>query len=163
LLHRRENASHAVIIAIVGIAGVLAFSVNSRANEIGIRMSLGADSSRVQRMILREGGVLPASDSRSAWTVHSSPRAIIRGLLFGVEPNDSGTLTVVALMMAAVGIAACWMPALRASTRLSRCGRIEQIGQSNAAHWPCNVRQNANARICHQSLLTPTRIALICR
>jgi ABC-type lipoprotein release transport system permease subunit len=40
---------------------------------------------------------------------------IIRGLPFGVEPNDSGTFTVVALMMAAVGIAACWMPALSAA------------------------------------------------
>ena len=48
----------AVIIAAVGIAGVLAFSVSARTNEIGIRMSLGADRGRVQRMILREGGVL---------------------------------------------------------------------------------------------------------
>ncbi len=50
----------AVIIAAVGIAGVLAFSVSARTNEIGIRMSLGADRGRVQRMILREGGVLLA-------------------------------------------------------------------------------------------------------
>ena len=48
----------AVIIAAVGIAGVLAFSVSARTNEIGIRMSLGADSARVQRMVLMEGGVL---------------------------------------------------------------------------------------------------------
>src|SRR5207302_9635426 len=48
----------AVLIAAVGIAGVLAFSVSARANEIGIRMSLGADRGRVQRMILWEGGVL---------------------------------------------------------------------------------------------------------
>ena len=50
----------AVIIAAVGIAGVLAFSVSARRNEIGIRMSLGAGPGRVQRMILREGGVLLA-------------------------------------------------------------------------------------------------------
>jgi predicted permease len=50
----------AVIIAAVGIAGVLAFSVSARTNEIGIRMSLGADGGRVQAMILREGGVLLA-------------------------------------------------------------------------------------------------------
>ena len=48
----------AVIIAAVGIAGVLAFSVSARTNEIGIRMSLGADSARVQRMVLAEGGIL---------------------------------------------------------------------------------------------------------
>src|SRR3970282_1034365 len=46
----------AVLIAAVGIAGVLAFSVSARTNEIGIRMSLGADSGRVQRMVLMEGG-----------------------------------------------------------------------------------------------------------
>src|ERR1043165_9884574 len=50
----------AVIIAAVGIAGVLAFSVSARTNEIGIRMSLGADRGRVQRMILREGRSLLA-------------------------------------------------------------------------------------------------------
>src|ERR1019366_4559502 len=50
----------AVIIASVGIAGVLAFSVSARTNEIGIRMSLGAGTGDVQRMVLREGGVLLA-------------------------------------------------------------------------------------------------------
>src|SRR5262249_46661490 len=50
----------AVVIAAVGIAGVLAFSVSARTNEIGIRMSLGADRGRVERMILWEGGVLLA-------------------------------------------------------------------------------------------------------
>src|SRR5262249_1772487 len=50
----------AVIIAAVGIGGVLAFAVSARTNEIGIRMSLGADSGRVQRMRLREGGALVA-------------------------------------------------------------------------------------------------------
>ena len=49
-----------MLIAAVGIAGVLAFSVSARTNEIGIRMSLGADRGRVQRMILHEGGVLVA-------------------------------------------------------------------------------------------------------
>src|SRR5207237_957050 len=51
----------AMIIAMVGIAGVLAFSVTSRTNEIGIRMSLGADAGRVHRMILGEGGTLLAT------------------------------------------------------------------------------------------------------
>jgi putative ABC transport system permease protein len=46
----------ALIVAAVGIAAVLAFSVSARTNEIGIRMSLGADAGNVQRMVLREGG-----------------------------------------------------------------------------------------------------------
>ena len=55
----------AVIIAAIGIAGVLAFSVSARTNEIGIRMSLGADSGMVQRMVLGEGGVLLATRARA--------------------------------------------------------------------------------------------------
>jgi predicted permease len=105
----------AVIIAMVGIAGVLAFSVNSRTNEIGIRMSLGADSGRVQRMILREGGVLVAIGLALGMAGAFLATRIMRGLLFGVEPNDLGNFTVVALMIAAVGIVACWIPALRAA------------------------------------------------
>jgi putative ABC transport system permease protein len=105
----------AVIIAAVGIAGVLAFSVSARTNEIGIRMSLGAGRGQVQRMILQEGGVLVAIGLvlgvGGAWLAGG----IIRGLLFGVPPHDPVTLTGVALLMAAIGIAACWIPALRAA------------------------------------------------
>ena len=105
----------AVIIAAVGIAGVLAFSVSARTNEIGIRMSLGADRGRVQRMILKEGGVLLAIGLvlgvAGAWFAGS----VIRGLLFGVAPHDPGTFIGVAVLMAAIGVVACWIPARRAS------------------------------------------------
>jgi ABC-type antimicrobial peptide transport system permease subunit len=105
----------AVIIATVGIAGVLAFSVSSRTNEIGIRMSLGADPGRVQRMILGEGGVLLASGLALGVGGAFFAARIIRGLLFGVPPHDPITLIGVAVTMAAIGIGACWVPALRAS------------------------------------------------
>ena len=105
----------AVIIAAVGIAGVLAFSVSARTNEIGIRMSLGADRGRVQRMILKEGGVLLAVGLALGVTGAFFAASLIRGLLFGVAPHDPVTLTGVAVMMAAIGIAACWIPALRAA------------------------------------------------
>jgi len=105
----------AVIIAAVGIAGVLAFSVSARTNEIGIRMSLGADRGRVQRMILREGSVLLAIGLALGVVGAFFAARIIRGLLFGVAPSDPVTLIGVAAMMAAIGIAACWIPALRAA------------------------------------------------
>jgi predicted permease len=105
----------AVIIAAVGIAGVLAFSVSARTNEIGIRMSLGADGGRVQRMILREGGVLLAIGLVVGVAGASVAARVIRGLLFGVAPHDPTTFIAVAVMMAAIGIAACWIPALRAA------------------------------------------------
>ena len=105
----------AVIIAAVGIAGVLAFSVSARTNEIGIRMSLGADSGRVQRMVLLEGGVLLLIGLGLGVGGAIAGMRLIRGLLFGVTPYDPTTLVGVALVMAAVGIAACWLPALRAA------------------------------------------------
>jgi putative ABC transport system permease protein len=105
----------AVIIAAVGIGGVLAFSVSARTNEIGIRMSLGADRGRVQRMILKEGGVLLAIGLVLGVTGAFFAAGVIRGLLFGVAPHDPTTFIGVAVMMAAIGIGACWIPALRAS------------------------------------------------
>jgi predicted permease len=105
----------AVLIAAVGIAGVLAFSVSARTNEIGIRMSLGADSGRVQRMILGEGGVLLVFGLAAGVVGAFFATRFIRGLLFGVAPNDPTTFIGVAVMMAAIGVVACWIPALRAA------------------------------------------------
>jgi predicted permease len=105
----------AVIIAAVGIAGVLAFSVNSRTNEIGIRMSLGADSSRVQRMVLAEGGILLGVGLLVGVLGAILATRLIQGLLFGVSPGDPVTLVGVALMMIAIGLAASWVPARRAA------------------------------------------------
>jgi predicted permease len=105
----------AVIIAAVGIAGVLAFSVSARTNEIGIRMSLGAASGRVQRMILSEGAVLLAVGLGLGVATSLIATRAIRGLLFGVNPADPATLVAVVALMAAVGLAACWFPALRAA------------------------------------------------
>jgi putative ABC transport system permease protein len=105
----------ALIIAAVGIAGVLAFSVSARTNEIGIRMSLGADGGRVQRMILREGGVLLALGLVLGVAGAFLGARVIQGLLFGIAPHDPATFIGVAVLMAAIGIGACWIPALRAA------------------------------------------------
>ena len=105
----------AVIIAAVGIAGVLAFSVSARTNEIGIRMSLGADAARVHWMVLSEGSLLLVTGLVLGVLGAVLTTRLIRGLLFGVSPNDPITLIGVALMMAGVGIAACWLPARRAA------------------------------------------------
>lgn len=105
----------AVVIAAVGIAGVLAFSVSARTNEIGIRMSLGADSGRVQRMIIGEGGVLLGLGLVLGIVGALFATRVIQGLLFGVAPHDPVTLGLVAVIMMAVGIGACWLPALRAA------------------------------------------------
>ncbi|MDB4915963.1 MAG: hypothetical protein JWM95_3607 [Gemmatimonadetes bacterium] len=105
----------AVVIAAVGIGGVLAFSVSTRTNEIGIRMSLGAASGQVQRMIMREGGVLVALGLVIGIALSFFGGGIIDGLLFGVAPRDPVTLVSVAVTMAVIGIGACWIPAARAA------------------------------------------------
>lgn len=104
-----------VCIAAVGIAGVLGYSVSARTQEIGIRMSLGADGSRVQRMVLREGGVLLAAGLALGLIGAYFATGVIRGLLFGVPPHDPATFIGVAVMTAVIGLAACWIPARRAA------------------------------------------------
>ena len=104
-----------MVIAAVGIAGVLAFSVSSRTNEIGIRMTLGADAGKVQRMILGEGGLLLVLGLVLGVAGSLVLSRLIQGLLFGVAPHDPVTLGFVAVLMAVIGIAACWIPAARAA------------------------------------------------
>ena len=105
----------AMIVAAIGIAAVLAFSVSARTNEIGIRMSLGADSGKVQRMVLSEGGVLVMIGLVIGVVGALSLSRLMQGLLFGVGAHDPITLAIVAFVMAIVGIGACWLPALRAA------------------------------------------------
>lgn len=105
----------ALIVAAIGIAAVLAFSVSARTNEIGIRMSLGADARRVQRMVISEGGVLVVIGLTVGVVGALLLARLMRGLLFGVAPHDPTTLVGVAVVMGTVGIAACWIPAIRAS------------------------------------------------
>jgi putative ABC transport system permease protein len=105
----------ALVIAMVGIAGVLAFSVSARTAEIGIRMSLGADATRVRRMVLGEGGELLIGGLAIGVCGALLAARLLRGLLFGVTAHDPATLGGVALILAAVGLAACWLPAARAA------------------------------------------------
>ena len=105
----------ALIIAAVGIGGVLAFSVRARSNEIGIRMSLGADRRRVQRMVLKEGGALLAAGLALGTGGAVLAARVIQGLLFGVAPYDPATYLAVVAVMSAIGLGACWIPAARAA------------------------------------------------
>jgi putative ABC transport system permease protein len=105
----------ALIVAAIGIAAVLAFSVSARTNEIGIRMSLGADAGKVQRMVLSEGGVLVGAGLVLGVAGSLVLAKLVQGLLFGVAARDPVTLAAVGLVMALVGLVACWVPAARAA------------------------------------------------
>jgi putative ABC transport system permease protein len=105
----------ALAIAAVGIAGVLAFSVSARTAEIAIRMSLGATARRVYRMVLGEGGALLGAGLLAGLAGALAAARLLGGLLFGVAPHDPVTFGAVALLLASVGVAACWIPAARAA------------------------------------------------
>jgi predicted permease len=105
----------ALVIAAIGIAAVLAFSVSARTTEIGIRMSLGATSGVVQRMVLGEGGVLLGAGLLLGVAGAFVTTRFIQGLLFDVAPDDPFTVAGVSALMAMVGLAACWIPARRAA------------------------------------------------
>ena len=105
----------ALVIASIGIAAVLAFNVSARTNEIGIRMALGAAPFAVTTMILREGFLLVALGLLAGVTGSLALGRTIEGLLFGVASRDPMTLVAVAVMMSAIGLVACWLPAARAS------------------------------------------------
>jgi putative ABC transport system permease protein len=106
----------ALLIAAVGLAGVLGFSVSQRTNEIGVRMSLGARAGQVRTMIVLEGASLLAIGLVLGAVGSLLAARVLDGLLFGVTSRDLPTLLSVSLIMALVGVVAAWVPAARASS-----------------------------------------------
>jgi putative ABC transport system permease protein len=106
----------ALAIAMVGVAGVLAFSVSQRTNELGIRMALGAEPGGILRMILGEGAMMAAIGLVIGGLAAAPLSRMLSGLLFGVEPIDLPTIAVAASLLLLVAMAAAWVPARRAMT-----------------------------------------------
>jgi putative ABC transport system permease protein len=105
----------ALAIATVGVAGVLAFSVSQRTNELGIRVALGAARGTILRMILGEG-VAMALIGLAVGGVAAVPLSqLMSGLLFGIEPADPPTIALAALLLVAVAVGAAFVPARRAT------------------------------------------------
>jgi putative ABC transport system permease protein len=107
----------AVLLAAVGLYGVMAQSVLQRSREIGVRMALGAQSSDVLRMVLRQGAVLIAAGLAAGALAALGLTSLMKSLLFGVKPTDPLTFAAVAALLLIVSLAATYLPALRA-TRL---------------------------------------------
>jgi predicted permease len=108
-------AGIALLLACVGIAGVTSYSVAQRTNEIGLRMALGATAKNVLKMIV-ERNLLPVAAGLAIGIASSLALApLLESLLFGVRPQDPLTLVAVAITVAATGVAACFLPAMRAT------------------------------------------------
>jgi putative ABC transport system permease protein len=108
-------AGIALLLAAIGTYGVLSYMVAQRRREIGIRMALGADRGRVLANVLKQGLVLTAVGLAGGLAGALALNRLIASLLFGVRPTDPTTLALVVMTILAVAIAACWLPAWRAS------------------------------------------------
>jgi predicted permease len=105
----------ALALAAVGVYGVLAFCVVQRTHEIGVRMALGAESSDVRNLVIRQGLVLILAGVGVGLACAWASTRLIESLLFGVRPNDAVTFAAVSFVLIAVGVVACYIPARRAS------------------------------------------------
>jgi putative ABC transport system permease protein len=108
-------AALALILACVGIYGVIAYSVTQRTQEFGIRMALGANRRDVFRLVLGEGTRLTLLGIGLGIVAGLIVTRLMATLLYGVSATDPLTFTAVTLLLAFVGLAACYIPARRAT------------------------------------------------
>jgi putative ABC transport system permease protein len=108
-------AAVAVGIAAIGIYGVLAYSVNQRTREIGVRLALGGRAEQVVGLIVREGMFVSAAGIAAGIIGALILGQAVATLVYGVAPRDLRTLAGVAARLLAVAFAACWLPAQRAA------------------------------------------------
>jgi len=108
-------ASVALLLGVVGLYGVIAYSVGQRTREIGVRMALGAQRSSVYQLIMREAAWLAGVGIAAGLAGSIAVARLIRGLLFGVRAWDAETLAGVSVMLAALSLLACYIPARRAA------------------------------------------------
>jgi putative ABC transport system permease protein len=108
-------AGLALILASLGLYGVLSYSVTQRSREIGLRMALGASASSVIRMIVARGLLLTAIGLVIGLVTASLATRAMKNLLYGVAATDRGTFASVASLLAIIALIACWAPARRAS------------------------------------------------
>ncbi len=110
-------AATALLTASVGIYGIIAHSIARRTGEIGIRVALGATPFDVRRLVLREGLEPVIAGAMLGTLAAVLLGRVFAGLLFEVSPADPLTLGAVLVLLAGVGVVACWIPARRATKR----------------------------------------------
>ena len=108
-------AGVALFFAVIGVYGLLAYTVVQRAPELGIRLALGGQPSDILRLILNDGTRLVLAGIALGVPMAIAVGNMLRSLLFGVAAADLPTITVAVLLMFAVGLAACYLPARRAT------------------------------------------------
>jgi macrolide transport system ATP-binding/permease protein len=105
----------ALLLGVVGLYGVIAYSVSQRTREIGVRMALGAQRSSVYQLIMTEAGWLVGAGIAAGLLCSIAAATLIRGLLFGVRTWDAATLAAVSAVLASAAMLASYIPARRAA------------------------------------------------
>ena len=108
-------AGLALLLAVIGIYGMMSWSVAQRTEEIGIRLAVGADSSGIFKLILGRGLKLSLAGLAIGLAVTFAFTRVLAGQLFEISPHDPWVLTAVSLLMLLVTAAACYLPARRAA------------------------------------------------
>jgi putative ABC transport system permease protein len=108
-------AAAALLLAAIGIHGVMAWSVGQRTREIGVRMALGASRNEIVMLVVRQGMRLALAGIGAGLLAAAGLTRLMASLLYEVKPNDAATFGAVAFGMAATALAACCAPALRAA------------------------------------------------
>jgi putative ABC transport system permease protein len=108
-------AGLALVLASIGLYGVLSYAVTQRRREIGLRMALGASASNVIKLVVGRGLVLTSAGLLIGLALAWAATRAMKNLLYGVASTDPGTYAVVAALLTAIAFAACWIPARRAA------------------------------------------------
>jgi putative ABC transport system permease protein len=108
-------AATALSLAAIGIYGVMSLAVSARTRELGIRIALGADQQRVQRLVIGEGLSLASAGAVFGIVAALFATRVLRTMLYDLAPSDPATYVGVAAVLAATAILASWLPARRAS------------------------------------------------
>jgi putative ABC transport system permease protein len=108
-------AALALVLAGIGIYGVMAFTVAERTSELGLRMALGASHTNVRSLVVRKAMLLTVAGIALGLVASLGLTRVISGLLFGVRPTDPVTLASVSLLLCLVALAGSYLPARRAS------------------------------------------------
>ncbi len=105
----------ALLLAAVGLYGVLSYSVGQRTREIGVRMALGAQSADVVSLVVRHGFKLASLGLLLGAAAAFALTRLLRTVLYEVSPFDPASFAAVAAVLALIGLFACWLPARRAT------------------------------------------------